>query len=395
MHILWELPFPLRLPPEMIPVWEPTEGIAFFDPRPEVGELSWRRTPTLLRREDVLPDAGPQNDWYSEYDYRLLAHRPQDERLVIAQANRGSAGGFIEPRQYAVANIILCLRNKADAPSDATVDRAAEALNNLLSVYRFLTLDPLARELRADLDTYYTIVSVGELPDLGDVDALTALRAIDAVRFGRELGVSRFHRIGANSFSDLFSPEPLPPELLAMFDDLVRYPHELEVFHQLILSAIRRLKRHEHALAIFDAQSAFETLVASILVERLRAAGKSEGEIEGLLAPRGAFHTLQRRLEELDRIAQNEGATRRFLGSAEEQRWRSTLYRLRNEIAHAGRRVVAFNEGKDALVAGMHAMNAIEELAPTFRRTLSWGGAVLDLLHIVESRGRLARLFEA
>ena len=395
VHVLWELPFPLRLAPEVIPVWEPTEGVAFFDPRPAVGELSWRRTPTLLERAEVLPDAGPENDWYPEYDYRLLAHRPNDGRVVIAQVTRGPAGGFIEPRQYSVANVILCLRERADASSDETVRRAAEVVNNVLAVYRFITLDPLARELRAALDTYYTIVSVAELPNLGDVDALTALRAIDQVRFGRDLGVSRFHRIGANSFSDLFAPELLRPELLTIFDDLVQRPNDLEVFHQLTLSAIRRLKRHEHALAIFDAQSAFETLVASILVERRRSAGNSNIEIEEMLEPGGALHTLQRRLQELDRISQTEGGGRRFLNSDEEQRWRSTLYRLRNEIAHAGRRDVTFAEARDAIVAGMHAMHAIQELAPTFGRTLSWGGDVLDLPHIIESRGRLSRLFES
>jgi len=395
VHVLWELPFPLRLPPEMIRVWEPLEGIAFFDPRPAVGELSWRRTPTLLRREDVLPDAGPENNWYPEYDYQLRAHRPNNERVTIAQVTRGAGGGFTEPRQYTVANVILCLRNRADASSDATVHRAAETVNNVLGVYRFITLDPLARELRPDLDTYYTIVSVADLPDLGDVDPLTALQAIDRVWFGRELGVSRFHRMGANSFSDLFAPDVLRPELLPIFDDLVQRPHELEIFHQLMLSAIRRLKRHENALAIFDAQSGFETLVASILGERLHAAGTAANDIEAMLAPGGRLHTLQRRLEELDRIALAEGGPRRFLASAEEQRWRGALYRLRNEIAHAGRRDVRFADAKEAVVAGMHAMHAIGDLAPTFNRALSWGGEVLDLPHIIESRGRLSRLFES
>jgi len=393
-HVLWELPFPLRLAPEVIPVWEPAEGVAFFDPRSEVGELSWRRSPTVLQRSDVLPDVGPDNDWYPQYDYRYLAHRPGDERLVIAHLTRGAEGGFVEARQYTVANIILCLRDRRDAASGAAVARAAEALNNLLAVYRFITLDPPVRQLRADLDTYYTIVSVADLPRLGDVDALTALRAIDRVRFGRELGVNRFHTMGVNSFSDLFAPDTLPCDLVSIFDDLVQHPHELELFHQLMLSALRRLKRHEHALAIFDAQSALETLVAAILVERLRASGKSDGEIEQLLAPGGDHHTLQRRFQRLDRFAREESSAKRFIGSPEELRWRATLYRLRNQIAHAGRRDVDFAEAKEAIVAGMHAIFVIQDLAPTFARPLSWGGGVLDLPHIVESRGRLARLFE-
>src|SRR5262249_40130714 len=140
--------------------------------------------------------------------------------------------------------------------------------------------------------------------------------------------------------------------------------------------------------------SALETLVATIVAERLRVSGKSDAEIEILLAPGGAHHTLQRRLQQLDRFAEEESSAKRFLGSAEEQRWRSTLYKLRNQIAHAGRRGVDFAEAKDAIAAGMHAIFAIQDLAPSFGRSLSWGGGVLDLPHVVESRGRLARLFE-
>ena len=29
-HVLWELPFPLRLPPKAFPIWEPAEGVAAF-----------------------------------------------------------------------------------------------------------------------------------------------------------------------------------------------------------------------------------------------------------------------------------------------------------------------------------------------------------------------------
>lgn len=40
VHVLWELPFPLRLPPVGLFCWEPGEGVALFDPRPEVGDLT-------------------------------------------------------------------------------------------------------------------------------------------------------------------------------------------------------------------------------------------------------------------------------------------------------------------------------------------------------------------
>lgn len=216
-HVLWELPFPLRLPPEIIPVWEPEEQIALFDPRPEVGEIVWRRTSTLLDRASVVPDAGPANNWYPEYDYRLFAHYPPPNgRTLKRRSTRGKEGGFIEPRQYAVVNVILCLRNKADG-----------SVTNRYTSKMLLTTEAARR----------ITVSVA--------------------------------------------------------------------------------------------------------------------------------------------------------------RWRQTLYRLRNEIAHEGRREVSFDEAKEALVAGMHAMHAIQDLAPDFNRALAWGGDVLDLPHVVESRGQVGRLFES
>jgi hypothetical protein len=166
-----------------------------------------------------------------------------------------------------------------------------------------------------------------------------------------------------------------------------------------MFSAIRRLKRNENALAVLDAQSAFETLVAVLVVESLRNQGQTPEQIEVEMAARGRVHTLQRRLEELDRIAAAQTPVnlqpRRFLGSPEETRWRSALYGLRNRIVHEGIRIVPFAEAKDALVAGLHAIHSIQSLIPAFNRAMTWSGAALDLGHIQPSAGRLSRLFEA
>jgi hypothetical protein len=116
------------------------------------------------------------------------------------------------------------------------------------------------------------------------------------------------------------------------------------------------------------------------------------------MAYRGRLHTLQRRLEELDRIAGTHAVVgtppRRFIGSPEESQWRSTLYSLRNRIVHEGLRTVPFVDAKAALVAGLHAIHTIQELTPAFRRAMIWSGPALDLGHIRQSAGRISRLFE-
>lgn len=191
----------------------------------------------------------------------------------------------------------------------------------------------------------------------------------------------------------------IPPDILRVFDSLIRAPHDLELFHQLVLSAIRRLKRNEHALAVLDAQSAFESLVARLTVENLRARGLQPNEVEHEMAFGGSVHTLQQRLRELDRIAGVQPrpgeSARKFLGTSEETTWRSSLYALRNRIVHEGVRDVSFEEAKAALVAGLHAIHCVQDLALPFNGAMIWSGAALDLGGLQRSAGRLSRLFES
>ena len=70
-HIFWELPFPLRLPPNAFFCWEPAEGVGLFDPRPNVGELAWRRKSSFLAATEVFADLGGPNDGYPTHDYLI------------------------------------------------------------------------------------------------------------------------------------------------------------------------------------------------------------------------------------------------------------------------------------------------------------------------------------
>lgn len=394
-HVLWEMPFPLRLPAHAFPIWEPAEGLAAFAPHPDVGELAWKRKCSFLSAAEVFADPGPGHDCYPLHHYAVACQQRSGKTLRSALLTAGASGGFSEARPYATANIFLCLRHASEYTSDAVLQRASDALNNLLDVYRFLTMDPLVRSVRIDHDCYYTLVSTAILPEhLRHQAASAVLSNLGELQFATDIGRGRAHRVGLNSFDDLMAGDVLPDDVLQVFDALVRSPHRLEVFHQLIFSAIRRLKRKEHALAVIDAESALESLVATLVFECLRETHSRE-QAEAEMA--GAVHTLQRRFEYLDRVAKNRNPQLKqgFLGSDEEALWRRALYGLRNRISHEGLRVVGFVDAKAGLVGCLRAADRIQGLCDSFRRPMSWSGEALNLGHLEESAGRLSRLFEA
>jgi hypothetical protein len=313
---------------------------------------------------------------------------------------QGPNGGFIEPRAYTHVNLFLCLSHRDGYSDPAVLERAGRALNNLLDVYRFVTMDPIVRSIRVDKDCYYSMASVAELPASSRALPMEQiLRSIGDLAFGHVIGVNRCHTVGLNSFEDLFVGDSLPEPYLGLLLPLCRAPHQLELFHQLVFSAIRRLKRHEEALSVLDAQSAFEAFVAVLVREDLQRQGVSAHDIEVQLGLGGPLHSLQRRLERLDRVVASlvtrTTAPPAFLKSPQEQAWRKNLYALRNRIIHEGLRTVSFAEAKAALVAGLHAIHAIQSLDAVFGRQLTWSGAALNLDHIEQTAGRISRLFEA
>lgn len=401
VHVSWELPFPLRLAPKAFFVWEPEYGLALLDPRPRVGDLIWSRTSTVLPATAVFKDLGPPNKHaYPDCDYLLTAKLTSGEELPTVKLIRGPAGGFIEPRAYTHVNLFLGLRHRESYHDPSVMERAGCALNNVLDVYRFVTMDPLVRSVHVDKDCYYTMQSVAELPESSRTLFIREiLRSVGDLAFGHVIGVNRSHTIGLNSFEDLFVGSDLPEPNLDLLLHLSLAPHKLEMFHQLVFSAIRRLKRHEEALSVLDAQSSFEALVAVLVREDLQRKGVGPTNIEIQLGLRGPLHSLRYRLKHLDLVSANQvvsGTTPpAFLNSSAEREWRSKLYALRNRIIHEGLRTVSFAEAKAALVAGLHALHAIQSLHPAFERQLTWSGTALDLQHIEHTAGRISRLFEA
>jgi len=392
-HIFWELPFPLRLLPQAFFVWEPGEGVALFDPRPAVGDLVWQRQSILLPANELYSDLGPANEHpFLSHDYWVASCLQSGSEFKTAELKGGRDGGFREARPYSVANVFLCLRKAENYSSPEVLERAAACLNNLLDVYRFVTMDPLVRSVNADKDCYYTVVSLGNIPPASrNLPPQETFALIDNLAFGHTIGENCCHHIGLDSLDDLYSGSPLSEEHLNLMLTLSSSPHKLELFHQLIFSAIRRLKRGEHALAVLDAESAFESFVAVLIVEYLTRQGLSPTDIENQMEPGARLHSLQHRLEELDRNA----TTGRFIGSPDERLWRRCLYGIRHRVVHQGVRSLSFADARTAVSAGLHGIYAIQCLSSHYSRPMTWSGSALDLAHLQPSAGRLSRFFES
>ncbi|MBI3047601.1 MAG: hypothetical protein HYY76_04755 [Acidobacteria bacterium] len=396
-HVRWELPFPLRLPPQAFLGWEPLHRVAAVCLIPGVGALQWKRQCSFLQRADVFVDPGPEpsDDEFPSHNYRLASLLARNGREVLTlELTGGRGGGFEEARPHSTANVFLVLTSQDSTNDTDLVNRAAQAINNFITLVAFMTLDGMSRPMNGDLDSYYTVISTARVPeDLGCGTAEEVLLGLDRLTFSSIVGEGRSHKVGMNSFEDLMPGAAIDrPPLLPQFVDLVRDEQRFELWHQLFWSSLRRLKRREYALAILDAESAFEVCVALTLRDALQRQGLTAEAADAALA--ADLGRLQDRLVRLDRIAQAEGATERFIGSQAERNWRHELYDVRHDVVHHGIRELTFDVSKAGISRGLQAVERLLTLTPTFRRNFLWTQGATTLAHLRESAGRVSRLFE-
>ncbi len=393
-HIRWELPFPLSLPPEAILCWEPKEGLAAFVVEKHVGSLIWKRNCDLLSEKAVLGANTLEQDSniYPRRDYRIrINKKTTKEQITISQIRQGITGGFDEARPYTIANVFLCIAFSDSIKDAAILKRANEALNNVISVFSLLSLDPLVRLINEENDHYYTLIAEAVLPvALQNETPSNILMRLNELQFRG--GDAQATIIGINSFYDFIGQE-LNDIAERQLMRSVRNKQEYVLFHQLIFSSLRRLKRKEAAIAIIDAQSAFESAVASMLKDGLAAMGWRPEDIESSLINQEKLLMLNRRLKMIDKISRKT-ARGPFLGSEADHNWRTDLYDLRNRIVHGGIRTLPFVVAKKGIVSGLKAIEYLGDMSPEFRRHAVWTGQGIELPHIQETAGRLSRLFE-
>jgi hypothetical protein len=402
-HVRWELPFPLMLKPLLYKCWEPETGVAAFHPVSDVGSLIWSRKCGFLGATRIFgaePEE-PEGAFYPQDNYLVKSELAPGVEVPTLQLTKGRTGGFVEARPFCTINVYLCLRNERDHLGAGVLDRASAAINNVATLYRFFTMDPLARELDVRQDVYYTVVSLARVPkELETSPAEVVLDHLRDFTFSAILGDGRTHHIGMNSLDALIPSRIMEGQHLKWFKREAKSEHKVEIFQQLFLSAIRRIDRREFALSTVDAQSAFEAAVAATLLDILKAEGLTEDESRKEMANKGEYHWLRDRLEKLDAVAGAEAAKAgrqftKFKGSPAHSEWNASLYQLRNDVVHGGRRSVDFAEAKRALVAGLNGVHALHTLSPTFVRPLSWSPPLTNMDHLKENAGRLFRVFEA
>ncbi|MFW6121958.1 MAG: hypothetical protein ACOC80_13830 [Petrotogales bacterium] len=399
--VRWELPFPLRLPQQALLCWEPGEGVALFDPEGCVGSLNWKRKCEFFKSSLVFQKARTPQDprHWPIHNYTIKSELTSGEAVVTAELYGGSEGGFTEARPYTVANIFLCVASKYPYKESEIVKRASASLNNLVETYRFLTLDPFPRPLHNEDDHYCTTISKAHVPEaLQYLSPENLLNRINQITFGSTIGKDRSQIVGTNSFEDLVG-NSLAQGGIELLYKYARTKNRLELFHQLIFSSIRRLKRREGALAIIDAQSAFEAAVTSMLKNGLISIGWNQSKINNELKYTGSLHSLNKRLKKLDEIAKKAkkragGSFKPFLGSIAETEWRQNLYNIRHEVVHRGLRYVSFKKAKRGIVVGLKAISFLHKSCSYFERQFIWSGKSLELEHIKKSPGRLFRIFE-
>lgn len=401
VHVRWELPFPLMLPSNGFLCWEPGEGVAAFNPEGHIGKIQWKRTCEFISPEIIFHEIYQIQDQRSmpTHSYKMTSKLRTGEEILTAELYGGPEGGFAEARAYTVANIFLCIAHPESYKDKSIVERANAAMNNVIELYRFFTLDPLQRPIRSHVDHYCTTLSEASVPQkFQQLPPDELLENINQLYFGSEVGKNRCYLLGLCSCEDLETYSLLPENIQDLYN-FVREEHKLELFHKLIFSSIRWLKRKEGALATIDAQSAFEASVASMLRDGLISEGWNRSKIDRELVYKGSLHLLQSRLKKLDEIARtdakrNSRSFTPFLGSKIETDWRQNLYNIRNEIVHKGKRELSFDIAKEAIVSGLKAISYLNCMCPIFSRQFMWKGQATELQHINESAGRLFRLFE-
>ena len=87
-HVLWELLFPLGLPPHAFLTWEPDEEIALCDPRPSVGDLIWKRWSDLLRPDEFFRTSDRPIMSFLSMTTLLLLASPQGMKYLRLNSRR-------------------------------------------------------------------------------------------------------------------------------------------------------------------------------------------------------------------------------------------------------------------------------------------------------------------
>jgi hypothetical protein len=271
--------------------------------------------------------------------------------------------------------------------------RVAAALNNVIAAHAFIAADGRTREIRAELDTYYTTFTLAEVPrDWPQMTSEALLHSMDRLTFKTDIGKHRVHKIGIGSADDM-TARPFDSTTLELWMTAIQSEVEFDTHQRLLLSALRRLRRREFVLAVIDAATAVEVCISDAIRRMMQARGASEQQIDDVFenAPR-----LQQQLTQMDRLRLSlDQSVDRFEHSTVCRTWKTELAELRHNIVHRGQREVTEDLCLTALRAGVAATIWIEQAMPPHTMTgMRWNETFIGTPD-KPPPGKLRRFFDA
>ena len=387
--VRWELPFPLRVPGELI-CWEPA-GKAIVSLTPSVGEIHWRREGRLVNVQNLFPEwpyyRGPSPRGIPQNEYVVTADSQVGESIggIMLHHLPGREGGFNESVPYTLAELVLAVFDGNTEPTPV-FGRATECLNNVLVTYAMRTLNGRVRPLSLERHVSYLTVSFAKaLQNVQDPNLL--LRRWREHEFAAKAGPGkRADKIGWSGKDDV-PIVPLSDLDIEGFQEDVRRKTPVRAQQVMALSALRRLLIGDTGLAILDAHSAVELCVEHCLHRELERQSVPHQDIEKLLE--GELSTTLARIRRLDSdaVAQQSAP---FEGTDLHTRW-LMLVNLRHDVVHKGERSVTFEKSRAGIGVALETILFFERRHLSDERPWNPDLSIIDRLS--PKTGSLLRIF--
>ncbi len=367
----FDLPFYLRLPPNVFHSYDSEFGVCSILPMQRLGETSFGKKTCLLEKSYLLDgycESPLQSYEVAGYDYKMTSVLENNEEKPTLEIFVKKNGGFKQLRAYSEIIIWIYVKDK-EVDNDKVRNRVFENLNHFLNLYSLITQDSYLHEINEKLHPYYIEYLVGQIPEeLKDAPPIKILTSLDKIKFNLDMGQFRQITISTNSIDDLFPGKILEDKFMNILISNATKKYDMPLHYKLILESQRQLKLKNFHVCIIEAQTAFESYISTVISRFLLDAHYTDVQIQEYLNS----NMLKRRLRKLDELIRTYKQSLSesycdFVDSELYNEWNANLYGLRNQVVHAGLRDLNFDKCKGALSVGKRCIFHFEDMLPNFR----------------------------
>jgi len=157
----FDLPFYLRLPPSGFFTWDPEFTIAAILPCPNVGQVSFSKSTTLIDPAQLLNQTCAPRENTSDHKVLMTCQTEDYGEVPTLHIDNAATGGFSELRTYTEVNIFIVTTESDDARLAVSKARSFEVLNHFIDIYRLVTQDPYVYRVGEEFDTYLVDYCLG------------------------------------------------------------------------------------------------------------------------------------------------------------------------------------------------------------------------------------------